>query len=140
MDFRIGCWLIGVGQKNINHGGPPVFKLQKKIGQFLLINWGGIINPHLTLLVYYCKSFFNSCKIFIRFIHEITSLLIRQTQEFPWNLDVHFVKQDAELLISLLRVQAATLIFEPYPKVVPVMFRSRFLCLNPNAWRLNQLL
>ena len=33
----------------INPGGPPFFKLQKKIGQRGLINTAGIINPNLTL-------------------------------------------------------------------------------------------
>jgi len=33
----------------INPGGPPVFKLQKKIGQRALINTAGFINPNLTL-------------------------------------------------------------------------------------------
>ena len=34
-------WLLinrGYAKKIINPGGPPVFKLQKKIGKFLLIN------------------------------------------------------------------------------------------------------
>ena len=45
-------WLLinrGYAKKFINPGGPPVFKLQKKNGKFLLINRAGIINPHLTL-------------------------------------------------------------------------------------------
>ena len=33
----------------INLGGPPVFKLQKKFGQWWLINLEGLINPTLTL-------------------------------------------------------------------------------------------
>ena len=45
-------WLLinrGYAKKIINPGGPPVFKLHKKIGKFLLINPAGIINPHLAL-------------------------------------------------------------------------------------------
>ena len=48
MDFRSGGFLIG---GFINLGGPPVFKLHFFGGQWWLINPGGIINPHLTLLV-----------------------------------------------------------------------------------------
>ena len=36
----------------INLGGPPVFKFQKN-GQCWLINLEGLINPDLTLYIYY---------------------------------------------------------------------------------------
>jgi hypothetical protein len=40
----------------INPGGPPVFKLQKKIGRRRLINNGVLINPDLTLYILCCRA------------------------------------------------------------------------------------
>ena len=50
MDFKIGCWLIGGKPKNLLILGDHLFLNYIFLGQFLLINREGIINPHLTLL------------------------------------------------------------------------------------------
>ena len=50
IDFRSGCWLIGGRPKKLLILGDHLFlNYKKKIGQLLLINREGIINPHLTL-------------------------------------------------------------------------------------------
>ena len=53
MDFRSGCWLIGGRPKKILIWGDHLFlNYIFFLGQFLLINREGIINPHLTLYIY----------------------------------------------------------------------------------------